>query len=224
MKPKFKPDGEFDKLKARLVGGGHRQLRNLYTESETSSPTISQVGLFIIASIAARERRHIITADIAGAYLRAKMKQFILVMLNKEESNFLCELYPELSHYLDEQGRLSAEALRALYGCIESAKLWYDTITEKLLKMGYVQNPYDKCIFNKWHQTEGVQSTIGIHVDDCFISCANNDVLESILKWFTEEFEELSVTRGLVHQFTGMTLDFREPEKLIITMKNILPN
>ena len=67
VKPKFKPDGEFDKLKARLVGGGHRQLRNLYTESETSSPTISQVGLFIIASIAARERRHIITADIAGA-------------------------------------------------------------------------------------------------------------------------------------------------------------
>ena len=140
-------------------------------------------------------------------------------MLNTEASKLLCELYPELSQYLDEKGRLSAEALRALYGCIESAKLWYDTITEKLLNKGYIQNPYDKCIFNKWHKYEKVQSTIGIHVDDCFMSCKNNNVLESIIEWFTAEFEELTVTRGLIHQFTGMTMDFRESEKLIITMK-----
>ena len=40
VKPKFDPDGEFDKIKARLVGGGHRQKRYLYSETETSSPTI----------------------------------------------------------------------------------------------------------------------------------------------------------------------------------------
>jgi hypothetical protein len=49
VKVKFDPNGAFDKIKARLVGGGHRQKRYLYSETETSSPTISLVGLYIIA-------------------------------------------------------------------------------------------------------------------------------------------------------------------------------
>jgi len=92
VKPKYFPNGLFNKIKARLVGGGHRQKRYLYTENDTSSPTISLVGLFIIATIAARERRHVITMDIGGAYLRAYMKKQVLVLINKEESNILIEL------------------------------------------------------------------------------------------------------------------------------------
>ena len=224
VKPKYFPNGLFNKIKARLVGGGHRQKRYLYTENDTSSPTISLVGLFIIATIAARERRHVITMDIGGAYLRAYMKKQVLVLINKEESDILIELYPELSKYRDETGKLTAQAMKALYGCIESGKLWYDTLSSKLLANGYVQNPYDKCIFNKWHESEGVQSTIGIHVDDCFISCTVPDILESIVQWFAEEFEDLNVTRGCVHQFTGMTLDYTHSDKLIVTMKNQIDN
>ena len=224
VKPKYFPNGLFNKIKARLVGGGHRQKRYLYTENDTSSPTISLVGLFIIATIAAREHRHVITMDIGGAYLRAYMKKQVLVLINKEESDILVELYPELAEYRDESGRLTAEALKALYGCIESGKLWYDTLSSKLLANGYIQNPYDQCIFNKIHMQEGVQSTIGIHVDDCFISCVIPAILESIVEWFAEAFEDLNVTRGSVHQFTGMTLDYTQHDKLIVTMKNQIDN
>jgi hypothetical protein len=63
VKPKFDPDGEFDKIKARLVEGGNRQKRYLYSETETSSSTTSLVGLFT----AANEGRTVITADVAGA-------------------------------------------------------------------------------------------------------------------------------------------------------------
>jgi hypothetical protein len=224
VKPKYFPNGLFNKIKARLVGGGHRQKRYLYTENDTSSPTISLVGLLIIATIAARERRHVITMDIGGAYLRAYMKKQVLVLINKQEADILIELYPELAQYRDENGRLTAQAMKALYGCIESGKLWYDTLSSKLLANGYIQNPYDKCIFNKWHESKGVQSSIGIHVDDCFISCVVPEILESIVQWFAEEFEDLNVTRGNVHQFTGMTLDYTEQDKLIVTMKNQIDN
>ena len=101
VKPKYFPNGLFNKIKARLVGGGHRQKRHLYTENDTSSPTISLVGLFIIAVIAAREKRHVITMDIGGAYLRAHMKKEVLVLINKEETRILLELYPELAQYCD---------------------------------------------------------------------------------------------------------------------------
>jgi hypothetical protein len=40
LKEKF-VQKELDRLKARLVGGGHRQDRSKYSEDETSAPTIS---------------------------------------------------------------------------------------------------------------------------------------------------------------------------------------
>ena len=219
VRVKFDANNVFEKIKARLVGGGHRQKRYLYSESETSSPTISLVGLYIVATIAADEERTVITADVAGAYLRAYMKKFVLIQINKEESAILVEMYPELIEYLDDDGKLTAECLKALYGLIESGRLWFDTIKEKLLQQGYVQNPYEPCIFNKWHDDAQVQSTIGVYVDDLLTTCKNSDIAESIITWLEAEFDELKVTRGKIHKFTGMTFDFSEKQKLKITMK-----
>ena len=222
VKVKFDPNGAFDKIKARLVGGGHRQKRYLYSETETSSPTISLVGLYIIALTAAHEGRTVITADVAGAYLRAFMKKLVLIKINQEESQMLVEMYPELEEYLDDQGKLTAECLKALYGLIESGKLWYDTIKEKLIKNGYVQNPYEPCIFNKWHEDKQVQSTIGVYVDDLITTCKDTAIAESIITWLQFEFDELKITRGEIHKFTGMVFDFTTPRKLKITMKKAL--
>jgi hypothetical protein len=147
VKQKYFPNGLFNKIKSRLVGGGHRQKRYLYTENDTLLPIISLVVLFIIATIAAREQRHVITMDIGGAYLRAYMKKQVLVLIiNKEESDILIEQYPELSEYRNETGKLTALAMKALHDCFESGKLWYDTLSSKLIANGYTQNRYDKCI------------------------------------------------------------------------------
>jgi hypothetical protein len=71
-KEKYFPDGKFDKLKARLVASGDAQDRSLYTESQTSSPTVSTETLFMVAAIAGREKRKVITVDIGSAFLRGK--------------------------------------------------------------------------------------------------------------------------------------------------------
>ena len=82
----------------------------------------------------------------------------MLIQINKEESAILVETYPELAEYLDDGGKLTAECLKALYGLIESGRIWLDTIKEKLLEQGYVQNPYEPCIFNKWHDDSQVKA------------------------------------------------------------------
>ena len=168
------------------------------------------------------ETRHVITADIGGAYLRAKMRKLVLMLLGREESSVLVSMYPELSKYLDAKGRLTAELTKALYGCIESGRLWYDTFRSKLEANGYICNPCDLCIFNKWHEPQKVQSTVGIHVDDCFISCANLDIAEGVVGWLHEEFEDLNVVRGLTHSYTGMMLDFTSPGQVRITMDGLV--
>jgi hypothetical protein len=68
LKQKFKPDGTPDKVKARLVAGGHRQDESL--DSETSSPTVETQNIFIECTIP-QQGKKVATADIGAAYLNA---------------------------------------------------------------------------------------------------------------------------------------------------------
>ena len=102
---------------------------------------------------------------------------------------------------------------------VESGRLWFDTIKQKLIEQGYEQNPYEPCIFNKWHDNEQNQSTIGAYIDDLITTYKNSDIAESIITWLEAEFDEPKVTWGKIHNFTGMTFDFNERKKLKITMK-----
>ena len=36
-----------------------------------------------------------------------------------------------------------------MYGTIEAAKIWYDTLSKVLKNDGYVENKRDVCVFNK---------------------------------------------------------------------------
>ena len=53
LKDKYTADGKFDKLKSRLVAGGHLQDKSIYDNG--SSPTVSTTSVFIVAAIAASE-------------------------------------------------------------------------------------------------------------------------------------------------------------------------
>jgi hypothetical protein len=115
VKVKFDSNNEFEKIKARLVDGGDRQNRYLYSKSEASLPTISLVGLYIIAVIAANEERHVITADVAGAYLRAFMKKLVLIQINQTESAMLVEMLPALLQH--HQLKICSRLMRHLLVC-----------------------------------------------------------------------------------------------------------
>lgn len=55
--------------------------------------------------------------------------------------------------------------IKALYGHIEAARLFYDNLDSSLMqKMGFKRNAYDPCVYNK-RTTDGVV-TIRMHVDD----------------------------------------------------------
>ena len=44
---------------------------------------------------------------------------------------------------------LYVQLLKALYGCVVSALLWYELFLGYLKEMGFEINPYDSCIANK---------------------------------------------------------------------------
>ena len=179
LKEKFLPSGDFDKLKARLVAGGDMQDKSIY--DDISSPTVSTQAAFMVAGIAAQEGRHVATVDITGAYLNANMGEHeVFMRLDPKMSMILTKIDASYEDFLNDDGTLIVKLNKALYGCIESAKLWYDHLCKSLEDMGFVRNALDFCVFNRL-TTCGKQCTVIVHVDDLKITCVEESEVDKVV-------------------------------------------
>jgi hypothetical protein len=109
--------------------------------------------------------------------------------------------------------------LKALYGTLRAALLFWKLLSSKLISWGFTINPYDWCVANK--MINGKQCTILWHVNDMKISHVNEETNTDIIKLINDEFGEdapLTITRGKVHDYLGMTLDYSEAGKVKIKM------
>ena len=112
---------------------------------------------------------------------------------------------------------LYVKVLCALYGCLESAFMWYELYSNTLKKLGFKINPYDRCVANK--MINGSQCTIVFYVDDNKISHIDKEVVSSVINDISKHFGELTVSRGTKHDFLGMNIEIKE-RKVFIGMKN----
>ena len=60
--------------------------------------------------------------------------------------SLLLKLNSSLQPYVKPGGTIIVEINRALYGCIESVKLWFEELTETLKNMGFSPNDCDLCL------------------------------------------------------------------------------
>ena len=112
---------------------------------------------------------------------------------------------------------------KALYGTLQAALLFWEDLTEFLFGEGYKLNPYDPCVCNK--VIDGEQSTILWHVDDLKCSHVDPKVNDKLLAILNERYGKeapLTVTRGKVHEYLGMTLDFSVDGKVSVIMKDYI--
>ena len=217
LKEKFNSSGEFQKLKARLVAGGDGQDKSLYPVEDITSPTADASSVFMIAHIAAHEGRHVGSGDVTGAYLNADMKAEVHMKLPKIIAQILVSIMPEYKTFLLPSGEIVVQLDKALYGCVESARLWYEHLAMSMERLGFTRNPLDICVFNKIDEY-GKQCTVIVHVDDFLVTCATKETVKKFLVEIKEIYKEVNTVFGTLHSFLGMTLDFSEPRKVNITM------
>lgn len=64
-------------------------------------------------------------------------------------SSMICKINKTYGEYLDDKGCIVVRLDKALYGCVESAALWYENLSDALGAAGYVKNRYEMCVYNK---------------------------------------------------------------------------
>ena len=120
LRQKFDAEGNFEKLRARLVAGGNMQNRDEILYDSVSSPTAATPFVFAIAAIAAQENRHVITADIPVAYLNADNCELgITMILDPYLSEVIARLDPSYAQFRRSDGTTVVQVKIAIYGCIE---------------------------------------------------------------------------------------------------------
>jgi hypothetical protein len=210
LSEKTDPKGQFERVKARLVANGAEQL----TWEETSSPTASVSTLFMVCSVAASRGYQIATSDIRNAYLNAKLpsKMNIILKLDKRVSDVIVTHWPKFQSSVRD-GAMYVRLRGALYGCKESALLWYAHIAKTLTEYGLTRSKADWCLF----YSHELGLYVVLYVDDVLAACSNKQRLEAFLNMLETKYGKMKKKLGAEHAYLGMILRF-EHNQFIVDM------
>ncbi len=221
-------------IKGRMVYNG-KPTRDWLSREDSSSPTAALESIMLTGVIDAKENRDVMTCDIPNAFIQALMPEVktgddrVIMKITGVLVDMLVELNPTLyGPYVvyEKRGKvLYVRVLRAIYGMLEAALLWYTKFRRELEEEGFKFNPYDPCVANR--EKNGAQHTLLFHVDDLKSSHKDPKVNDQFEKWLQTKYGghgQVITHRGKVHEYLGMELDYSEPGKVKIGMIKYVEN
>ena len=158
--------------------------------------------------------------DVPNAFIQASIPKRekgdrIIMKIRGRLVNWLVEIAPITyrDHVVIKNGVkvLYLEILRAIYGMLEAALLWYRKFWTDLEEIGFKFHDYDPCIAYK--MVEGYQHLLRFHVDDILSSHRMKKVNDEFAQWAQRKYgavKPVEFKRGKVFRFLRMTLDFRK--------------
>ena len=213
-------------IKGRQVYNG-KPSRDWVSKEEKASPTVANEALTLTCMVDAHEGRDVMGADVPNAFIQTSLpkrkgEERVVMKITGKLVDWLVELAPETyrGYVVTERGKkvLYVVVLRAIYGMLEAAMLWYKELRRKLESIGFEMNPYDPCVANRTVNKK--QHTVRFHVDDILSSHMDKKVNDQFHLWLKETFgklKDVKVSRGKVHEFLGQLIDFSKPGTVIFS-------
>jgi Reverse transcriptase (RNA-dependent DNA polymerase) len=172
-----------EQFKGRGCADGRKQ-RQVISKEDVRSPKVSIEGVIFSSTIDAHEERDVATVDLPGALLQAEMDDLVHMKIEGTMTELLVKIDPTMYRKyvtLNKKGKpvLYFELLKALYGTLKAALLFWKKLVATLREWGFKMNPYDWCVVNKI--INGKQCTVLWHVDDLKISHVEYDVVSLII-------------------------------------------
>lgn len=159
--PTLDPDGNraIDKVEERLCVDARGLDRGAYRPEDIELPTANISSIFTVAQIAAAERRFVMAGDVGSAYLNASIpignfEKIPYMSIEPYVSRKIVRHDKSFLPFERKNGSLVVRLNKALYGCIESAKLWYTKLAGNLTANWFTANPRDICVFTRINYTK----------------------------------------------------------------------
>jgi hypothetical protein len=205
---------------------GRTKAKRNRSAGSRNTPTLALESVLITATIDAHEERDVAIVDVPGAFLSADMDEEVIMTIRGRLAELMVKAAPNIYRkYItldaNNQPILYVKLQKALYGCLRSALLFYEKLVRDLTSQGFKINQYDPCVANKL--VKGEQFTLTWHVDDIKMSHKDSNEVTKVIEWLKGIYgDNMHVSRGLVHEYLGMTLDYTVKGEVKITMVDYL--
>ena len=183
---KWDGDGNRIKDKARLVGKGYTQQLGVdYNETWVGVTRLESVR--ITAAIAAKNNLRLWCIDFVGTYLNSLTKEDIYM---KQPEGFVEPGYED--HV--------CKLIHTIYGTMQGAHDWYETLTATYDKLGYVTSRADPCV--RYKQDGDSYTLTDTYTDNIFGASSTEEEKERRKGEMGKEWEIKDV--GETEYFLGM--------------------
>ena len=149
--------GQVDKLKARLVARGFKEIYGV-SFSETFAPVTTLTTWRACLAEASRKPWRIDVWDVSSAYLLSDIPEETPIYVKPFEG-----LEPPKGYNVTS--RTVLKLLKGLYGLRAAGRLWNTTIDARLKELGFRQSKNDPCLYIKEEGEKKIR--LNLHVDDC---------------------------------------------------------
>ena len=150
---------------------------------------------------------------------RQYAEKLVSIKIDPDVATLLVEVDSSMLLFVRKDGSIIAELNKALYGCIESAVLWYEELSQILISLGLTWNDTDPCVFNL---SGNKRLTVTVYVDDLMIMSNNVRTIDWLLTELTRKYEQLKITRGTTHNYLGMVFDISQPPLILINQQGMI--
>jgi hypothetical protein len=152
--------------------------------------------------------------ELVHVIFQGKMVEMLIEIDREMYSPYVVYEHGEMVLYVELEG-----TVRNTPGC---TFVW-EKLSKQLKEWGFDANPYDPCVMNK--MICGKQITVAWHVDDLKISHVDVGTVDQFIEQLDETVGKegsLTKSRGKIHNYLGMTLDFSVPGTLKVLMDDYI--
>jgi len=134
------------------------------------------------------------------------------VRCDKDLTKLIVEVLPAVQKYVTPKGQLYCRLLKALYGCVQASKLWYNELTKFVPAQGYEHCPTDPCVMRKI--VGGKIFLLVIYFDDILVF-ADDEEMKDLKDAFIKEFQWIIMEVGASHSYLGMQITLKDRNAII---------
>jgi hypothetical protein len=145
---------------------------------------------------------------ISGAFLCAKIdkRKEVFLQLDRKMTELAVDYMPELREWVRQEDQtLFVRVDKAMYGLIQSPKLWYKELTSCLMSHGFKICKSDECILHKIMK-EGKHIVLILHVDDILIMSGDQDTRVWVRDLLQKEYDKITFDEEEKFTYLGMAL------------------
>jgi len=206
---KLLANGDFNKMKSRFVANGNEQDQEVYPDH--SSPTITVHSIMTALAVAAcNPCIKAAKIDVKGVFIQIEMVgPPVFIKCRPKLMQLILKLLPGLRKYVSKDGRLYCKLLKALYGCVQASKLWFEKLAKVLRAEGYEHSLTDPCVMRRI--VGDIVYFLLIYVDDILL-LAEQQEIERMKEVFLQHFTWIRMEIAEKHSYLGILISLRPGE------------